>query len=346
MESIMVFLLRTFRPMAGLLASVALASLATATQAADITGAGATFPYAVYSKWAEAYRAATGNRVNYQGIGSAGGIKQIKARTVDFGGTDMPLSQIELDASGLVQFPTVVGAVTVVVNLPGIKSGELKLDGATLARVFGGLVTQWNHADIAAQNPGLKLPALPITLANRSDGSGTTYVFTSYLARQSPQFKRTVGVGTSVNWPVNSVGGKGNPGVAASVRKIRGTIGYVDIADAIKNNMTLVALRNKAGLYIVPNQKSLADTVDGAEFKSKGLIPDLLDQSHANAWPITSATYILAYAKGEDAGKRQDVVDFFKWSLMNGRAMAEEIGFVPLPEHVVRMVETELAKIR
>lgn len=314
--------------------------------ATDITGAGATFPYAVYTKWAEAYKAKTGNEVNYQGIGSSGGVKQIKAKTVDFAGSDAPLKEEQLDEMGLVQVPTVMGAATIVVNLPGIPSGKLKLDGPTTAAIFGGTITKWNDPAIAKLNPGLALPDMAITVAHRSDGSGTTYVFSNYLAKQSPAFLRDVGAGNTVNWPANSVGGKGNPGVAANVQKIKGAIGYVDIADAMKNNMTFVALKNKAGNYIVPNQKAVADAASGANFKVRGMAPDLLDQAHKNAWPITSATYMLAYEKGSDPAKSKGVVDFFTWSLNNGQKMAEELGFVALPANVVKMVEAEMKNIK
>ncbi|HEY9098489.1 MAG TPA: phosphate ABC transporter substrate-binding protein PstS [Thiobacillus sp.] len=314
--------------------------------AADITGAGATFPYAIYTKWAEAYQAATGNKVNYQGIGSSGGIKQIKAKTVDFGGTDAPLEEAELDATRLVQVPTVMGGVTIVMNVPGFTSGKLKLDGNTAANIFRGAITKWNDPAIARLNPGLVLPNLAITVANRSDGSGTTHVFTNYLAKQSLVFMREVGAGKTVNWPSNSVGGKGNPGVAANVQKIKGAIGYVDIADAMKNNMNFVALKNRAGNYIVPNQDAVADAAAGANFKIKGMAPDLLDQAHKNAWPITSATYMLAYEKGSDAAKQKEVVSFFTWSLNNGQKLAEELGFVALPASVVKMVEAEMKNIK
>ena len=314
--------------------------------AADITGAGATFPYAVYTKWAEAYKGATGNQVNYQGIGSSGGVKQIKAKTVDFGGTDAPVKEEELDAMKMVQVPTVMGGVTIVMNVPGIESGKLKLDGATAADMFRGAITKWNDPAIAKLNPGVKLPDLSVTVAHRSDGSGTTYAFSHYLAKQSMAFKRDVGAGNTVNWPANGVGGKGNPGVAANVQKIAGAIGYVDIADAMKNKMNFVALKNKAGNFIVPNQDAVEAAAAGANFKVKGMAPDLLDQSHKNAWPITSATYILAYEKGADAARQKGVVDFFTWSLNNGQKMAEDLGFVPLPASVVKMVEAEMKNIK
>lgn len=331
--------------LAGAGAALAMSAAALPALAADITGAGATFPYAVYTKWAEAYKAASGNQVNYQGIGSSGGVKQIKAKTVDFAGTDAPVKESDLDAAHLVQFPAVMGGVTIVVNVPGVASGQLKLDGATAADIFRGTITKWNDPRIAKLNPGLKLPGTAITISHRSDGSGTTFVFTNYLAKQSADFKRDVGAGNTVNWPANAVGGKGNPGVAANVMKIPGAIGYVDIADAMKNKMTFVALKNKAGNYIVPNQDAVADAAAGANFKVRGMAPDLLDQSHKNAWPITSATYVLAYEQA-DATKQKAVVDFFKWSLNNGQKMAEELGFVALPTNVVKMVEAEMKNIK
>ena len=337
------YFLKLSRVAAVLALGIAASASAFAT---DITGAGATFPYAVYTKWAEAYKAKTGNEVNYQGIGSSGGVKQIKAKTVDFGGSDAPLKEELLDEMGLVQVPTVMGAVTIVLNLPGIPSGKLKLDGATAASIFAGTITKWNDPAIAKLNPGLALPDLAITVSHRSDGSGTTYVFSNYLAKQSPAFLRDVGAGNTVNWPANSVGGKGNPGVAANVQKIKGAIGYVDIADAMKNNMTFVALKNKAGNYIVPTQDAVAHAASGANFKVRGMAPDLLDQAHKDAWPITSATYMLAYEKGSDPAKSKGVVDFFTWSLNNGQKMAEELGFVPLPASVVKMVEAEMKTIK
>jgi phosphate transport system substrate-binding protein len=339
--------MRTLNKLAqGTLAAAMGLAFSVSALAADITGAGATFPYAVYTKWAEAYQAATGNKVNYQGIGSSGGVKQIKAKTVDFAGSDAPVNEADLDANHLVQVPTVMGGVTIVVNVPGFGSGKLKLDGATAADIFRGAITKWNDPAIAKLNPGAALPDLAITVSHRSDGSGTTYAFSNYLAKQSTAFKRDVGAGNTVNWPSNAVGGKGNPGVAANVQKIKGAIGYVDIADAMKNGMSFVALKNKAGNFIVPNQQSIADAAAGANFKVKGMAPDLLDQTAKNAWPITTATYMLAYEKGSDAAKQKGVVDFYTWSLNNGQKMAAELGFVALPPNVVKMVEAEMQNIK
>jgi len=314
--------------------------------AADITGAGSTFAYAIYTKWAEGYQAKAGAKVNYQGIGSSGGVKQIKAKTVDFAGTDAPLNEADLDAAHLVQFPTVMGGVTIVINVPGVESGKLKLDGVTAANIFRGAITKWNDPAIAKLNPGVKLPNLAITVANRSDGSGTTYAFSNYLAKQSMAFMREVGAGNTVNWPANAVGGKGNPGVAANVEKIKGAIGYVDFSDAVKNNMKFVVLKNRAGNFVMPSQQSVADAAAGANFKVKGMAPDLLDQSAKNAWPITTATYVLAYEKGADAAKQKGIVDFFTWSLNNGQKEAAELGYVALPPSVVKMVEAEMKNIK
>ena len=338
--------MRTLNKLAqGTLAAAMGLAFSVGALAADITGAGATFPFAVYTKWAEAYKTATGNQVNYQGIGSSGGVKQIKAKTVDFAGSDAPVPVADLEANHLVQVPTVMGGVTIVMNVPGFESGKLKLDGVTAADIFRGAITKWNDPAIAKLNPGVKLPDLAITVAHRSDGSGTTYAFSNYLAKQSMAFKRDVGAGNTVNWPANGVGGKGNPGVAANVQKIKGAIGYVDIADAMKNNMNFVALKNRAGNFIVPNQQSVADAAAGADFHVKGMAPDLLDQSAKNAWPITTATFMLAYEQG-DAAKQKGVVDFYTWSLNNGQKMAAELGFVPLPPNVVKMVEAEMKNIK
>ena len=314
--------------------------------AVDVTGAGATFPYAVYTKWAEAYKAATGNTVNYQGIGSGGGIKQIQAGTVDFAGTDEPQSEAALDQHKLVQFPAVIGGATIVANVPGFKSGELKLDGDVIADIFRGSIKRWNDQRIANMNSGVKLPDLGITVCHRSDGSGTTFVVTSYLSKQSVGFKQTVGAGKVVNWPAgNSVGGKGNPGVAANVQKISGCIGYVDFADAKKNNLSFVALKNKDGKFVLPDQKGMAAAAANSNFKVKGMAPDMLDQPGKDTWPIVSATYVLAYQKG-DAAKQKTVKDFYSWSLKNGQKMAEDLGFVALPASVVKLVEEEMKHVQ
>jgi len=313
--------------------------------AADITGAGATFPYAVYTKWAEAYKTATNNGVNYQGIGSSGGIQQIKAKTVDFGGTDAPLAGDELAQTGLVQFPAVMGGATIVFNLSGMKSGAIKLDGVTTADIFRGAILKWNDPAIAKLNKGLKLPSTAITIVHRSDGSGTTYVFTNYLAMQSEAFKKDVGAGKEVNWPAASVGGKGNPGVAASVQKIDGAIGYVDYADAMQNNLAFVSLKNKAGKFVMPTKEAMMAAAAHADFDhAVGMAPNLLDQDGKTSWPIVSATYILVYGKIDDAAHGKGVLEFYDWSLHHGQAMAGDLGFVALPDNVVKMVETNWTK--
>lgn len=337
---------RSFLKLSRLAAAIAMGCAGVAAQAADITGAGATFPYAVYSKWAEAYKAASGNTVNYQGIGSSGGIKQIKAKTVDFGATDAPLAESDLASAGLVQVPAVMGGVTIVANVPGIASGQLKLDGATAADIFRGAIRKWNDPAIARLNSGAKLPDTAITIVHRSDGSGTTDVMTNYLARQSAAFKSEVGVGKSVNWPANGIGGKGNAGVAANVQKIVGTIGYVDFADARKNGLKFIALGNKSGNFVVPSGDSFKAAAAGANFSVKGMAPDLIDQTNKDAWPIVTATYILAYEKGDNPDSQQGVVDFFTWALNNGQSLADGLDFVALPSSVVKAVEVEMRRIK
>jgi len=331
---------RSFLKLAGLTAALSL-GLAANADAMDVTGAGATFPQAVYSKWAEAYKAASGNTVNYQGIGSSGGIKQIKARTVDFGATDAALTESELAQDHLVQFPAVMGAAVFVANLQNVKSGELKLDGATAADIMRGAIAKWNDARIVALNPGLKL-AGDITLVHRSDGSGTTNLVTNYLAKQSVAFMRDVGAGKEVKWPGNSVGGKGNAGVAASVKKIVGAIGYADYADAVKSGMDLIQLKNRDGQFVQPSVESFKAAAAGADFKhAPGLAPDLIDQHGKNAWPMVTATFILLHEKSPDLAKAKGVLDFFKWSFENGAQMAADLSFVPLPENVTKLVEAE-----
>lgn len=320
-------------------------SLSLSGVAGDITGAGATFPYAVYTKWAEAYKDATGNTVNYQGIGSSGGQKQIKAKTVDFAGSDAPMKIEELEEFHLVQFPAVIGGVTVVFNLPGIESGKVKLDAATLANIFRGAITKWNDSAIAALNPGMTLPSTAITVVHRADGSGTTFVFTNYLALNSVSFRTEVGADKEVNWPKGTLGGKGNAGVAANVLKIAGAVGYVDYADAKKNNMKFAALKNRAGDFVLPSQEAMASAAAKADFKVRGMAPAMLDQPGAATWPIVSATFILGYQQG-DAAKQESVKEFFKWSFENGKTLAEELGFVALPPSVIKLVEAEMANLR
>jgi phosphate transport system substrate-binding protein len=330
----------------GAVAALAGLAFSLGALAADITGAGATFPTPFTPSGPKPIRQRPVTRSTTRRLARRGASSRSSAKTVDFGGSDAPVKADILDKAGLLQVPTVMGGVTIVMNVPGIQSGKLRLDGVTAAEIFRGAITKWNDPAIVKLNPGVKLPNLAITVSHRSDGSGTTYAFTHYLAKQSPAFQREVGAGNTGNWPRNAVGGKGNAGVAANVQKIKGSIGYVDIADALSNKMHFIALKNRAGNYIVPSQQAVADAASGADFNVRGMAPDLLDQSHKNAWPITSATYVLVYEKGANAAKQKGVVDFFTWALNNGQQMAADLGFVALPPNVVKMVEAEMKKIK
>jgi phosphate transport system substrate-binding protein len=311
----------------------------SAANAADMTGAGATFPAPVYSKWAESYKAATGNGLNYQPIGSGGGIKQIKAKTVDFGASDMPLKAEELDADGLVQFPTVMGGVVPVFNLEGIKAGQLKLTGDVLAGIYLGKITKWNVAEIAALNPGVKLPGDEITVVHRADGSGTSFLFTDYLSKTNAEFKTTVGAGTAVKWPAG-MGGKGNEGVAANVSRIKGAIGYVEYAYAKKNKMEYAQLKNHDGQFVEPTEDNFKAAAAGAEWaKTPGFGVVLTDQAGKTSWPITGATFILMHKVEANPANAKEVLKFFDWSYKNGTAMAVELDYVPLPATVIKLVE-------
>jgi phosphate transport system substrate-binding protein len=314
-------------------------AFSTAAFAADMTGAGATFPYPIYAKWAEAYKASTGNGLNYQSIGSGAGIKQIKAKTVDFGASDMPLKAEELDADGLMQFPAIMGGVVTVVNLDGIAPGQLKLTGQVVGDIYLGKITEWNNPAIAALNPGVKLPATEITVVHRADGSGTSFLFTDYLSKTNPEFKTKVGAGTAVKW-VTGVGGKGNDGVAANVQRIKGAIGYVEWAYAKKNKIAHTQLKNKDGNYVQPdddNFKAAAANADWAKTPGFGVV--LTDQAGKNSWPITGVSFILMHKSQADANKGKEVVKFFDWAFKNGDAAATELDYVPLPESVVKQVQ-------
>ena len=312
-----------------------------AAQAADISGAGATFPAPVYAKWAETYKASTGIGLNYQAIGSGGGIKQIKAKTVDFGASDKPLKPEELDAAGLYQFPTVMGGVVPVVNLPGIKPGQIKLTGPVLGQIFLGVVTKWNDPSITKLNPGVKLPNLPITVVHRSDGSGTSFLFTSYLSMVNGNWASKVGASDSVAWPVG-LGGKGNDGVAAFVKQTIGSIGYVEYAYAKKNNATYTLLQNKAGAYPQPVAASFAAAAAGADWnKAPGNYLLLLNQPGAKAWPITGATFILVYKNQDNAAAGAEVLKFFDWAYKNGDAAAASLDYVPMPAAVKALVRKQ-----
>jgi phosphate transport system substrate-binding protein len=311
----------------------------SSANASDMTGAGATFPAPVYSKWAESYKAATGNGLNYQPIGSGGGIKQIKAKTVDFGASDMPLKAEELDADGLVQFPMVMGGVVPVFNLDGIKAGQLKLTGDILAGIYLGKITKWNAAEIAALNPGVKLPTDDITVVHRADGSGTSFLFTDYLSKTNAEFKTAVGAGTAVKWPVG-VGGKGNEGVAANVSRIKGAVGYVEYAYAKKNKMEYAQLKNHDGQFVEPTEDNFKAAAAGAEWsKTPGFGVVLTDQAGKTSWPITGATFILMHKVEANAAGAKEVLKFFDWSYKNGNAMAVDLDYVPLPAPVVKLVQ-------
>jgi len=317
------------------LAVVAAGTLMTsAVLAQDVTGAGASFPAPVYAKWAEAYKAATGKSVNYQSIGSSGGIKQIKANTVDFGATDAPMDGAEVAKEGLVQFPAVMGGVVAIYNLDGVASGTLKLDGAVLADIFMGGITKWNDAKIAALNPGVKLPSRTITVAHRADGSGTTSVFTEYLSIVSKPFADKVGTGKAVKWPADaSVGGKGNAGVAANVQKIRGSIGYVEYAYAKANKLPVVLLKNHDGQYVAPDADTFAAAAAGANWaKAPGMALSLNNQPGAKSWPITTATFILMYKQPKDATKSKEALAFFDWAFKSGGKLADELDYVAMPQ--------------
>ena len=322
----------------GSLSMVAASALVcTSAYSADITGAGATFPYPIYSKWAQAYEAQTGTKMNYQPIGSGGGIKQIKAKTVDFGASDMPLKAEELEAAGLVQFPVILGGIVPIVNLDGVKPGQLKMSGDLIADIYLGKVTRWDDARIAAMNPDVSLPASAITVVHRADGSGTSFLWTDYLSKVSPEFRKKVGAGTAVKWPTG-VGGKGNEGVAANVQRIKGAIGYVEYAYARKNRIAYTRLKGKNGQFLAPDEASFKQAAAKAPWgKTPGFGVILTNQS---GWPITGASFILMQKVQTDPAKGAEVVKFFDWSFKNGGQMASELDYVPLPAPVVRMVET------
>jgi phosphate transport system substrate-binding protein len=320
-------------------AAVALVAASTATRAADITGAGATFPYPIYAKWADAYRKQTGNGMNYQSIGSGGGIKQINAKTVDFGASDMPLKGDDLAKQGLVQFPAIIGGDVPVYNLKGIGPGELRFTGALLADIYLGKVTKWNDAAIARLNPGARLPDESITPVYRSDGSGTTFIWTNYLSKVSPEFKSQVGEGTSVKFPAG-VGGKGNEGVASYVQKINGAIGYVEYAYAKQNKLAHGQVQNRGGKFVQPDDTTFMAAAANAAWKSApGMGVILTDQAGETAWPITGASFILLHAKQDKPENGREVLKFFDWSFRNGGKMASELDYVPMPEPVVKEIE-------
>jgi phosphate transport system substrate-binding protein len=306
--------------------------------AVDITGAGATFPYPIYAKWAEAYKQKTGIGMNYQSIGSGGGIAQIKAKTVDFGASDMPLKPDDLQAAGLMQFPAIIGGVVPVVNLEGIAPGQLKFTGAVLADIYLGKIKTWNDKAIADLNPGAKLSADLITVVRRSDGSGTTFIWTDYLSKVSDEWKTKVGASTAVAWP-EGVGGKGNEGVAAYVQRIKGSIGYVEYAYAKKNKMAYASVQNKDGQFVEPDDTTFQAAAAYADWKNApGFYQILTNQPGKTSWPITGASFILLHVKQDKPQNAAEVLKFFDWAFKNGQKMADELDYVAMPDAVTKVI--------
>ncbi|MGV8922578.1 MAG: phosphate ABC transporter substrate-binding protein PstS [Thermomonas sp.] len=321
------------------------AGATAATEAGDkvatqITGAGASFVYPLMSKWSADYAQATGNKVNYQSIGSGGGIAQIKAGTVDFGSSDKPLPPEELTQDGLVQFPSTIGGVVPVINLPGIDPGTLRLTGALLADIYLGKVTTWNDAAIAALNAGVTLPADKIHVVRRSDGSGTTYNFTNYLSKVSPAWKDGIGEGTSVDWAGSTVGGKGNEGVASYVQQLKGSIGYVELSYALQNKMAYASMQNAAGSWVQPNAESFAAAAASADWTSaKDFSLVITNAPGADAWPITATNFILMRKQPRDAAAARATLEFFRWAYASGTKQAKSLDYVPLPAELVTQIE-------
>jgi phosphate transport system substrate-binding protein len=322
----------------GITAASAMAWAGASLAAATITGAGATFPYPIYAKWAEAYKAKTGVSMNYQSIGSGGGIKQITAKTVHFGASDMPLTQEKLDKDGLMQFPTVIGGVVPVVNVEGVAAGKLKLDGNALANIYLGKITKWNDPAIAALNKDVKLPDENITVVHRSDGSGTTFIFTNYLSKASADWKSAVGEGTAVSWKAGT-GGKGNEGVASYVQRIKNSIGYVEYAYALQNKMAYVQMKNRDGHFVEPSDVTFKAAAGNAQWeKAPGFYEILTNEPGKDSWPISGATFILMHKMQEDAAMAKEVLKFFDWAYTNGSPMAAQLDYVPLPENVQNLI--------
>lgn len=327
---------RGLRP--AVVGALALLVAAGTAGAVDVTGVGATFPDPVYQKWAEGYKAASGNAVNYQSVGSGAGIKQIEANTVDFGASDKPLEPDELQKNDLVQFPAVIGGIVVIVNLPSVKPGELKFDGPTLGAIYLGNITSWNDPAIAKLNPGIKLPNTPITVVHRSDGSGTTYNFTYYLGAVDADWDAKVGASTAVDWPTG-YGGKSNDGVAHLVQQAVGSIGYVEIAYALKSNLVYTQMLNHDGVFVEPelsNFQAAAANADWAKAPNYRLV--LANQPGKDSWPMTAATFVLVHSKQTDAAKAKTVLGFFDWSFRNGQKMATDLLYVPLPDNLVNQI--------
>ena len=316
-----------------------LVAASTSAFAADITGAGATFPFPIYSKWADAYKKETGNGLNYQSIGSGAGIKQIEAKTVTFGATDMPLKVEQLDKDGLVQWPMVMGAIVPVVNLEGVKAGDMVFDGPTLADIFLGKITKWDDPAIKKLNPNVKLPSEAISVVHRADGSGTTFNFTNYLSKVSPDWKSKVGEGTAVEWPTG-VGAKGNEGVSGNIGQTKNSIGYVEYAYAKQNKLTYTAMINKAGKKVEPTTETFQAAASNADWThAPGYYVILTDQPGDKSWPITASTFILMHKDPTDKAASAEAIKFFKWSFQKGSKMAEELDYIPMPDNVVKLIE-------
>jgi phosphate transport system substrate-binding protein len=314
-------------------------SASVAVRAADISGAGATFPYPIYAKWADAYKKETGNGLNYQSIGSGGGIKQIKAKTVTFGATDAPLKADELQKDGLAQWPMVMGGIVPVINLDGVQPGDIALDGATLAKIFMGEIKSWDDAAIKALNPNAKLPSSAIAVVHRSDGSGTTFNFTNYLAKTSPEWKANVGENTAVEWPVG-IGAKGNEGVANNVANTKGSIGYVEYAYAKQNKLTYANMKNHDGKVVSPTSPTFQAAAANADWtNAPGFYQILTDQPGAESWPITAATFILMPKQPQDPAAAKEALKFFDWAFTKGGKMAEELDYIAMPENVVALIK-------
>ena len=327
-----------------LLAGLALSVSALAAQAADITGAGATFPFPIYAKWAEAYKKDTGNGLNYQSIGSSGGIRQIRAKTVTFGATDAPVKGEELDRDGMVQFPAIIGGTVPVINLDGFKPGELRVTGPVMAEMFLGTISKWNDPKLAALNPGKKLPDVAITVVHRADGSGTTFNWTDYLTVISKDWADKVGRGAAVKWPApTSVGGKGNEGVAANVNRVKGAIGYVEYAYVKKNKMNFMQLQNADGKYVSPDDLTFAAAAAGADwFSVPGMGVSMVNAKGANSWPVSTASFILMYKEPADKTASAEALKFFDWAFKNGKAMAAELDYVPLPDTLTEAIRSKV----
>jgi phosphate transport system substrate-binding protein len=312
--------------------------------AADINGAGASFPYPIYSKWAEGYKAATGTGMNYQSIGSSGGLKQIRAKTVTFGASDAPVKGADLDRDGMIQFPAIIGGTVPVINLDGFKPGELRVTGPVLAEIFTGYIVNWNDKKIAALNPGKKLPDQTITVVHRADGSGTTFNFTDYLTSVSPLWKEKVGKGAAVKWPAaSSVGGKGNEGVAANVNRVKGAVGYVEYAYVKKNKMNFMQLQNANGKYVYPSEEAFASAAAGADwFSVPGMGISMVNAKGNDSWPISTASFILMYKDPADKAASAEALKFFDWAFKNGKKMASDLDYVALPDSLTDQIRSKV----